>query len=130
LNEQKWANAVDLTTVGWVTLFLVGLFAFDSDLFGFEEPLISIPEFLETPWEIIAWIVWGVFVVDVYFKYKASENWKVFLRKHWFDILLLIPFFRLFRILRLLRLLKTLKFAKVGLNFFKFYKKSKRFKKK
>ena len=48
MNEQKWTITVDLTTVDWVTLFLVGLFAFDSDLFGFEEPLIAISEFVET----------------------------------------------------------------------------------
>ena len=36
-----------------------------------------------------------VFLVDVIFKYRAIGNWKIFLRKHWFDILLLIPFFRI-----------------------------------
>ncbi|WOV92664.1 MAG: hypothetical protein R1F52_06020 [Candidatus Nitrosoabyssus spongiisocia] len=103
--------------------------AFDTELFGYGEPIITIPEILANYWDIISCIIWFVFAFDVYLKYRESENWKIFLRKHWFDIVLLIPFFRLFRILQLLRLLKTLKFIKVGLGFFKMYRKSKKFKK-
>ena len=123
----KWVKTVDSTTVVWLVIFFIGLFAFDSDLFGFEEPIINFPTSLEQPWDIISWIIWGIFAADVYFKYREIGNLKIFLKKHWFDILLLVPFFRIFRVLRLLRLLKTLKFARVGINFFKAYKKSKRF---
>ena len=56
--------------LGWLGLFFVGLFAFDSDLLGFEEPLIVFPEGWETPWEIVSWIIWIIFVIDVYF-----NNW-------------------------------------------------------
>ena len=109
--------------------FLVGLLAFDSDLFGFEDPLLQLPDALAYYWDILSWVIWFVFAFDVFLKYRASENWKVFLKKHWFDIVLLVPFFRLFRVFRLLRLLKTMKFAKAGLGIFKVYRKSKRFKK-
>ena len=118
MNEIVWARSVELTTIVWLVIFFVGLFAFDSDLFGYEKPLIDFPSEWEFHWEVLSWIIWGVFVIDVYFKYKASENWKVFFRRHWFDIILLIPFFRILRVLRLLRLLKTLKFAKVGMSGF------------
>ena len=128
MNKQNWIRAVDITTVIWLGIFFVGLLAFDTDLLGLEDPIIEIPLHLETPWDIISWIIWGVFAVDVFFKYRASENWKVFLRKHWFDILLLIPFFRILRLLRVLRLLKTLKLLRVSLSGYKAYKKSKRFK--
>jgi len=130
MNEIIWAHSVNGTTVIWLVIFFVGLFAFDSDLFGFEEPLIDFPEEWQLYWEILSWIIWLVFALDVYFKYRSSENWKIFLKKHWFDIILLIPFFRILRVLRLLRLLKTLKFARVGLSGFKAYRKSKSLKKK
>lgn len=129
VNQQKWAKAVDVTTIVWLGLFFVGLMAFDTDLLGLEDPIIDFPTSFETPWGVISWIIWGVFAVDVFFKYRASENWRVFLRKHWFDIILLIPFFRILRLLRLLRLLKTLKLLRVGLAGYKAYKKTKRFKK-
>lgn len=106
----------------------MGLFAFDADLLGLSKPLIVIPEFIAIPLDTFSWIIWGIFAIDVYLKYRASENWKYFLRHHWFDILLLIPFFRILRLLRLLRLVKTLKLLRVGLSGYKAYKKTKRFK--
>lgn len=129
MNEQRWTRIVDSTTVVWLVIFFIGLMAFDIDLLGLDEPLISIPKSFETPWDVISWIIWGVFAVDVYFKYKASKNWKAFLRNHWFDVLLLIPFFRILRLFRLLRLLKALKLLRVGLSGYKAYKKTKRLKK-
>ncbi|WP_371504283.1 hypothetical protein [Nitrosopumilus adriaticus] len=129
MNEHTWTNAVNTTTLLWLAVFFVGFLAFDTDLLGIEDPIIEFPEQLETPWDVLSWIIWMVFAADVIFKYRSSANWKEFLKKHWFDIVLLIPFFRILRLLRLLRLLKTLKFAKVGLAGYKAYKKSKRFKK-
>ena len=129
MNERKWAKTVDATTIVWLAVFFVGVLAFDTDLLGLEDPIIEFPTNFETPWDVISWMIWIVFVIDVYFKFNASENWKVFLRKHWFDIILLIPFFRILRLLRLLRLLKTLKLLRVGLSGYKAYKKSKRFSK-
>tara|TARA_B110000438_G_C15304919_1_gene432781 strand:- start:16 stop:405 length:390 start_codon:yes stop_codon:yes gene_type:complete len=129
MNQIAWARSVNCTTIVWLVVFFIGLFAFDSDLFGFNEPLIDFPSEWKPAWELISWVIWGIFVVDVYFKYRDSENWKSFLKNHWFDIILLIPFFRILRILRLFRLLKTMKLFKVGLSGFKAYKKSKNMKK-
>jgi len=61
MNKQNWVRAVDGTTVIWLGIFFVGLMAFDTDLLGLEEPLIYFPDALETPWDIISWIIWGVF---------------------------------------------------------------------
>ena len=127
--SPRWIQSVNIVTIGWVVFFLVGLLAFDSDLFGFKDPLLQLPDTLAYYWDILSWIIWSVFAFDVFLKYRVSENWKIFLKKHWFDIVLLVPFFRLFRVFRLLRLLKTMKFAKAGLGMFKVYRKSKRFKK-
>lgn len=136
-------------------MFVVGFLAFDTDVFCLydlgdtipqaiinglrpycvEEPLVSILGEWEGTWQAISWIVWGIFA-DVGMKYRAVGNWKVFLRKHWFDLLLLIPFFRIMKILRILRLLqtakaarayKTVKLVKVFRNYFRAYKKTKRF---
>jgi len=130
VNEADWTKTVNGTTVLWLGIFFVGFLAFDSDLFSFAEPIIDFPQEWQLAWEIIAWGVWGVFVIDVVYKYKKSKNWKDFLENHWFDIILLIPFFRIFRLLRLLRLLKVFKITKVGLRGYKDYKKSNRVEKK
>ena len=134
LKQESWTKTVDITTLGWIVMFVVGFLAFDIDVlcldgteafipqsiinalapFCVEEPIIVIPESVQPIWQIISWIVWGVFLVDVIFKYRAIGNWKIFLRKHWFDILLLIPFFRILRVMRTLRLLRIVKVGKVA----------------
>ncbi|MDE1863563.1 MAG: hypothetical protein KGI33_11715 [Thaumarchaeota archaeon] len=127
MNRTNWDKAVDGITVLWFGNFFVGFFSFDAGLFGLNT-VINIPKDWQPSWDIISWAVWVVFIVDICFKYKTSENCKIFLKKHWFDILLLIPFFRVIRLVRLLRLLKTLKFAKAGIGGSRAFSKSKRFK--
>ena len=66
MNQKLWDNSVHGTTVFWLVIFFIGLFAFDSDIFGYDEPIVAIPEEWEDPWEIISWIIWIVFVVDLF----------------------------------------------------------------
>ena len=94
-------------------MFVVGFVAFDADLIGMA-PLIPIPANVELGWDIANWIIWVVFVIDVYGKYRRSENLRSFLRCNWLDLLFLIPLFRvllLLRVIRLLRLVRMLRMA-------------------
>lgn len=95
----RWNHVVDLSTVAWFCIFVVGFMAFDADLVGLE-PLIEIPESYQTAWNVVNWSIWGVFAVDVWFKYRRIRSPREFVRRHWFDLLLLIPFFRVLAILR------------------------------
>ncbi|MGI0011035.1 MAG: hypothetical protein ACREAE_06525 [Nitrosopumilaceae archaeon] len=55
--------------------------------------------------------------VDIYLKYKAVGNWKVFLKKHWLEVLMLvlIPVFSTFKIIKFaLKVIKPLKMTKSG----------------
>lgn len=109
-----WGVAVHISTLVWTVMFVVGFLAFDADLIGLE-PLIQLPAHVEPVWDVVNWIVWGVFVVDVYIKYRRSDSFRVFVKKNWLDLLLLVPFFRvllLFRVVRLLRLVRL--FRTVG----------------
>lgn len=100
-----------------------------TEPFCFKASLFSFPQELEQPLYITNWIIWIVFVFDLALKYININNYKIFFRKHWFDIVLLIPFFRIFRILRFLRLIRIFKLIKVVRNCLRLYKKSTRFKK-
>lgn len=120
IEQNNWIKTINGVTIFWLILFTVGFLSFDTDLLGLDYPIIQFPSEWEVPWEVISWVVWGFFVVDVYFKYKNSKNWKVFIRKHWFDIILLIPFFRIFRLIRLLKLIK------ISLHGYNIYKNSKK----
>ena len=123
---RHWTTVVDLSTVAWFCIFVVGFMAFDADLVGLE-PLIKIPESYQTVWIVANWSIWGVFAVDVWFKYCRVRSPREFVRRHWFDLLLLIPFFRVLAILRVLRLLRMLRLARAGLGAYRAYRKAKRF---
>ncbi|MGD1836310.1 MAG: hypothetical protein ACPKPY_00125 [Nitrososphaeraceae archaeon] len=122
-SSKRWINFVDTTTVTWLGLFIIGFIALDTNLLCLKEQgiwgkyleeltdpfcintyLFLLPQGLEKPIYIINWIIWIIFVMDLILKYIEIRNYKVFLVKHWFDIILLIPFFRILSLLRFLRL--------------------------
>lgn len=53
---------------------------------------------LESWIEIIDYIIIGIFIVDLIFKYKRSKSVPQFLKTSWLDIIAVFPFFLLFRI--------------------------------
>jgi len=66
--------------------------------------------------EIILWILVSLFVLDLYLKYRKAENWKVFFKKNWFDIvtLALIPIFSTMKVLKIMvQLVKKMKILKM-----------------
>ena len=119
-SSKNWVNFVDTATIAWLGLFVIGFLAFDTDLFCLEDqaivhgtleditkpfcsehPPLILPDELEQPIYIINWIIWIVFVIDLIFKYMEISDYKLFLRKHWFDIILVIPFFRILSIFKI-----------------------------
>ena len=52
--------------------------------------------------ERIMWVIWGAFILDFLYEYISAKDKKLYLLKHWFDVLALIfPFFRPLRLMRL-----------------------------
>lgn len=65
---------------------------------------------------VILWILVILFIFDLYLKYRKAENWRVFFRKNWFDIitLVLIPVFSIMKVLKIiLPIIKKLKIVKM-----------------
>ena len=48
--------------------------------------------------EIIEYVVIGIFVLDLLFKYRRASNLKLFWKNYWIEILAIFPFFLLFRL--------------------------------
>ena len=141
-SSKHWRDFVDTASVVWIALFVIGFIAFDTnlfclkeqhlfpkfleestELFCFESSLVSLPQEWEQPLFILNWITWVVFAFDLTLKYIHINNYKIFLRKHWFDIILVIPFFRMSGIYRFLILIRMLKLTKIVRNYLRLYKK-------
>lgn len=94
-----WDRFVDFMTVIWLGIFAVGFVA---------------PTLIPSNTQLV---LLAVFVGDLGVKFRRDPDPRTFLRRRWFDILMVIPYFRILRILkfvRVLRILKTLRIAKAG----------------
>lgn len=116
---RYWRVFVDAATVAWLVLFALS-FLSDSPLDTQAADRASLG-------------LLAIFVADLGVIYYVSREKPLdFIRHHWFDILLVIPYFRIFRVLRALRLLRLLRattvmrVTKIVLNCIRGAKKSRR----
>lgn len=119
-------KTLDFLLLGMVVVYFVGFLSFHPQSLFLAEPLFDIPHEYEIYFEILLWAIFGLLIVDLYFKYREIDNWKLFLKKHWHDIVMLalIPFLAGFKIAKIsVNLVKTIKASKSG---FKVFQKAKK----
>ena len=81
------SKIADMVVLGLLVIFFAGFLAFDYQLLGFHDPLITIPHESEQYFEVIPWIIFGVLVFDFYLKYIiVGRDWKLLIKHHWLDI--------------------------------------------
>lgn len=118
--KLTWSRFVDIITIVWFVVFILTFFDFDK--------------FFTKILDYTALFLLFIFILDLVFLYKKSDSSRSFLKYHWFDIIMVIPFFRILRIFRVFRLLKVGKSIKAGVKYAdkssKAIKKAKRMKRK
>ena len=82
-----WDRIVDAVTVVWLSVFAVGLLSEEWSGFCDSVNLALLP----------------VFVADLGVRYLRVRDVREFLTKHWFDLIIVIPYFRFLRFVRLAR---------------------------
>jgi hypothetical protein len=99
--KLTWSGFVDVITIIWLVIFILTFI----DLGNTINLLLK--------YILLSFLI--IFILDLYILYKRAENFKMFIKKHWFDVLMVIPFFRILRIFRVFKLLKVTKSVKSGL---------------
>ena len=95
LHSKWWDRGIDGITLIWMILFFGSM----SGYFG--------------PWaEIAIWLTLPIFIIDLIVQYLRLRDFKLFIKKHWFTILITIPWLRVFRVARTLRVLRAARAAK------------------
>lgn len=117
MKERAWTTFVDIITVVWLLLLVCGAIAKN--------------ESVKDGCALAVLCLLPIFICDLIFLCRKEENFKTFIKKKWFDVLLVIPYFRIFRILRIFRFTRFIKVMKVlrvkkALGVTRFTKKSKR----
>lgn len=110
---KKWARLVDASTIVWIVAFLLGLFTTDT---------------VKAYCGYITLFLLPVFICDLILIFRQEKHFKTFIKNRWFDVLLVIPYFRIFRIFRFARALKILRITRLKriLGVTKFIKKSRK----
>lgn len=96
--QYKWSKFVNYVTVFWLLIFILGLFS---------------KGVLEEVCHYSNLMILLIFLFDLVIVYLNSNNLKDFIFGNWFDILMVIPYFRIFRVAKFARLLKLLKVSKL-----------------
>ena len=121
------SKIADIVVLGLLVIFFVGFLAFDYELLGFHDPVITIPYESERYFEVIPWLIFGVLVFDLYLKYIiVGRNLKLLFKHHWLDISMvaLIPILLPLKFLKVtLKIFKTVKATKFG---YKYFRRSRR----
>jgi len=113
---KKLSKFADISVLFLLVIFFLGFLAFDYEIFGLHEQIITIPHEMEVYFEFVPWIIFIVLVFDLFLKYLIVEkNLKIFFQHYWLDVVTtaLIP------------ILLPLKFMKMTLKPFKIIKTGK-----
>jgi hypothetical protein len=110
-------RAFDVLVSVLVMVFFAGYLNIHSEILGLEHDPIPVSKEVEEFWEYFTWAVFGVLALDIYLKYREVRDVRLFLRKHWLDILMLclLPLFAGFKVAKMsIKVVKGLKMAKSG----------------
>ena len=131
-DKNSLEKSLDFVLLALAITYFVGFLSFHPESLLLKDAPYHIPHEYEIHFEILLWIFFGLLVLDLYLKYKKINNWKLFLKKHWLDILLvvLIPFLTAFKIAKIsTNMVKSMKASKGGFKvFYKAKKASKHIK--
>ncbi|MDH3489008.1 MAG: hypothetical protein OEL56_01015 [Nitrosopumilus sp.] len=99
-----------------VIFYFVVLFFSEYKTLGLETPIIEIPQQLKQINEVVLYVMLGLLSFELLLKYMKIRDWKLFLKKYWFDVtmVILIPVFSGIKILKALKIIKKIKVAKYG----------------
>jgi len=111
-----WKLFVDLVSVVWCGSFIFSIIDIFNNLIILNVELLYLADI------VMMWAL-PIFIIDLVIKYFRYDKSIFFIKKHWIDILYVIPYFRVLRFLRifkvlgLIRVSKVLKLVKVIINF-------------
>jgi hypothetical protein len=113
---KKLSKFADISVLILLVIFFLGFLAFDYEIFGLHEQIITIPHDMEVYFEFVPWIIFIVLVFDLFLKYLIVEkNLKIFFQHYWLDVVMVA----------LIPILLPLKFMKMTVKSFKIIKTGK-----
>ena len=100
-----------------IIIFFLGYLNLHAEIIGLKRSPIQIPEQVAEFWNVFGWIVFGGLAIDIWIKYHKVGQPKIFIRRYWLDILMLVlwPVFAGLKFAKIsVKVVKGLKLIKSG----------------
>ena len=113
---RRFVLSLEYSILFLVVFYFVVLFFSGYDALGLDSPIIEIPQLLKQINEIVLYVMLSLLAFELLLKYMKVRDWKLFLKKYWLDVtmVILIPVFSGIKFLKVLKLAKKVKIAKYG----------------
>jgi len=114
LLNKKTEKAIEYSILILSSVYFVGFILFDTHSIGLPD-ILPKPENFDLYFDGLLWAIFVVMIPDLSIKYLKSENWKVFFKKNWIDVMffVLIPLFAWLRVLKIFQIANQLKVVKL-----------------
>ena len=114
--DKRFVTSLEYSILILVIFYFVVLFFSEYKALGLETPIIEIPQQLKQINDMVLYVMLGLLSFELLLKYMKIRDWKLFLKKYWFDVamVILIPIFSGIKILKALKIAKKIKVAKYG----------------
>ncbi|QMU54813.1 MAG: hypothetical protein GKS07_07960 [Nitrosopumilus sp.] len=114
--DRKFVISLEYTILILVIFYFAVLFFSEYEILGLETPILEIPQQLKQINETVLYVMLALLSFELLLKYMKVRDWKLFLKKYWLDVamVIIIPIFSGIKILKAIKLAKKIKIAKYG----------------
>ena len=114
--DKRFVLIIEYSILFLVIFYFAVLFFSEHETLGLESPIVKIPSQIQQINGIVLYAMLSLLSFELLLKYMKVRDWRVFLKKYWLDIamVILIPVFSGIKILKALKLTKKAKIAKYG----------------
>lgn len=103
---RYWSLFVDAVSLIWLAAFTISLTAYYTELITVSPTVLYVTD-------AVTLSTLPVFIADLTLKYHRSDHSKAFFKKHWMDIILIVPYFRVLRALSLVKLMRLIRLSRI-----------------
>ena len=114
--NRRFVLSLEYLILFLVIFYFVILFFSEYKTLGLEIPIVEIPQQLKEINGMVLYVMLSLLSFDLLLKYMKIRDWRLFLKKYWLDVamVILIPIFSGVKILKAIKLAKKAKIAKYG----------------
>ncbi|MFQ6134927.1 MAG: hypothetical protein ACE5KU_03820, partial [Nitrososphaerales archaeon] len=103
---KYWRLFVDAVSLIWLAAFTTSLLAYYTEFITVSPAILYVTD-------AITLFTLPVFIADLALKYYRRDHSKAFFKKHWVDIISVVPYFRVLRVFSMVKILGLVRLGRI-----------------